>query len=79
VTIEVEDTGKGIPADEQDRVFERFYRGSATTESGPSGSGLGLAIVQDICRSHGGRIELSDAEGSGLCVRVVFDGLGRIG
>lgn len=64
--IEVTDTGPGIPAGE--RVFDRFYRASGTSE--PS-SGLGLAIVRAIVDQHGGTITLDDARGSGgLRVRV---------
>jgi two-component system sensor histidine kinase TctE len=70
VVLEVEDNGPGIPREERERVFERFYRGSTATSSG---SGLGLAIVQDICRAHGARIELTaPVEGTGLRVVVTF-------
>jgi two-component system phosphate regulon sensor histidine kinase PhoR len=63
VTIEVEDSGKGIPADEQDRVFERFYRGSAT-HSG-EGFGLGLSIAKRMVDVMGGEIGLRSEPGSG--------------
>jgi signal transduction histidine kinase len=63
VTIEVEDTGKGIPADEQDRVFERFYRGSAT-HSG-EGFGLGLSIAKRMVDVMGGEIGLRSEPGAG--------------
>ena len=63
VTIEVEDTGKGIPAEEQDRVFERFYRGSATLEG--EGFGLGLSIAKRMVDVMGGEIGLRSEPGSG--------------
>jgi two-component system phosphate regulon sensor histidine kinase PhoR len=63
VTIEVEDTGKGIPADEQDRVFERFYRGSATHSS--EGFGLGLSIAKRMVDVMGGEIGLRSEPGAG--------------
>jgi two-component system, OmpR family, phosphate regulon sensor histidine kinase PhoR len=63
VTIEVEDTGKGIPPEEQDRVFERFYRGSAT-HSG-EGFGLGLSIAKRMVDVMGGEIGLRSEPGSG--------------
>jgi signal transduction histidine kinase len=63
VMIEVEDTGKGIPADEQDRVFDRFYRGSATHEA--EGFGLGLSIAKRMVDVMGGEIGLRSAPGSG--------------
>jgi two-component system, OmpR family, phosphate regulon sensor histidine kinase PhoR len=63
VAIEVEDTGKGIPAEEQSRVFERFYRGSASLEG--EGFGLGLAIARRMVNVMGGQIGLRSAAGSG--------------
>ncbi|WP_296250261.1 sensor histidine kinase [Pseudomonas sp. UBA4194] len=66
--LEVEDDGPGIPADERDRVFERFYRRNAQS----AGTGLGLAIVGEICRAHMARISLHDGANGGLKVRVDF-------
>jgi signal transduction histidine kinase len=63
VTIEVEDTGKGIPAEEQDRVFERFYRGSSTLSG--EGFGLGLSIAKRMVDVMGGEIGLRSEPGSG--------------
>ena len=63
VIIEVHDTGKGIPADEQDRVFERFYRGSATLEG--EGFGLGLSIAKRMVDVMGGEIGLRSEPGQG--------------
>lgn len=55
--LTVADAGPGIPEEEQELVFERFYRGRS---SGGSGSGLGLAIVQQVVQGHGGAIRLSN-------------------
>jgi len=63
VIIEVEDTGKGIPPDEQSRVFERFYRGSSSPES--DGFGLGLAIAKGMVDVMGGNIGVRSEPGSG--------------
>ena len=63
ITIEVEDTGKGIPAAEQDRVFERFYRGSGAVEG--HGFGLGLAIARRMVNVMGGEIGLRSTPGQG--------------
>jgi two-component system, OmpR family, phosphate regulon sensor histidine kinase PhoR len=63
VTIEVEDTGKGIPAAEQERVFDRFYRGSGALES--EGFGLGLSIAKRMVDVMGGEIGLRSAAGRG--------------
>lgn len=59
----VRDEGIGIPAHEQDRVFERFARGSGAKRA--DGAGLGLSIVHAIALAHGGSIELSSAAGTG--------------
>lgn len=56
--IEVSDSGLGIPIEEQDRVFQRFYRGSASRKTGAAGTGLGLAICEDIIKKHNGRLEV---------------------
>lgn len=63
----VEDSGPGIPDEDRERVFERFYRGRG--ERGP-GVGLGLAIVSAIARAHGAHIGLGVSELGGLRVEV---------
>ncbi|MDR0281082.1 MAG: sensor histidine kinase [Paucimonas sp.] len=65
--LEVEDDGPGIPEQEREKVFERFYR------RGVQGTGLGLAIVGEICRAHLAEISLHDGEKGGLKVRVSFN------
>ena len=57
--VEVRDHGPGIAADEQVRVWERFYRGAAARESGTRGGGLGLAAVRHLVELHGGRVGLA--------------------
>ncbi|BAE51440.1 sensor histidine kinase [Paramagnetospirillum magneticum] len=61
--ITVTDHGPGIPADEADRVFEKFYRSPSAT--GTKGAGLGLYIVKQIVESHGGTIKVGPAAGGG--------------
>jgi signal transduction histidine kinase len=68
-TIEVRDTGAGIPADELPRIFDRFYRG-ARAEERSSGSGLGLAIVKSIVDMHAGRVSVESRPGAGSTFRV---------
>jgi len=72
VTIEVSDTGPGIPADELPHVFERFYRGTNTGEARASGSGLGLAIVRSIVEMHGGEIDVASVIGEGTEFRITL-------
>lgn len=67
--LEVEDDGPGIPADARNAALERFNRLPA---SPGDGSGLGLGIAQDIAQAHGAVLELADAPGGGLRVRVDF-------
>jgi two-component system OmpR family sensor kinase len=70
VRLYVSDDGPGIPAAEQERVFDRFHRVAGT---GEPGSGLGLAIVKRIADRHGASIRLADgASGRGLTVSVTF-------
>jgi signal transduction histidine kinase len=70
VYLEVEDSGIGIPAAEQPRLFERFFRAASATEQAIPGTGLGLAIVKAIVEAHAGRIEVVSAPGKGTTFRV---------
>ena len=67
--ISVSDTGPGIPETEQERVFERFYRGEAVPDHG---SGLGLAIARAAIEAVGGVVELESEVGAGTTVRFRF-------
>jgi PAS domain S-box-containing protein len=70
--LEVRDTGMGISADEQEHVFERFFRTSRATEQAIQGTGLGLAISKAIAHAHGGRITLASDDGQGATFRVAI-------
>lgn len=72
VHLAIVDQGVGIPKTQQDRVFERFYRGdeARTTETG--GSGLGLSIVKHVAADHGGRIDLWSEPGKGSTFTLVL-------
>ena len=72
VGITVTDTGMGIPADEQARLFTRFFRSSAARAAAVPGTGLGLVIARSIVDAHGGTIEVESAEGDGTTVTVTL-------
>jgi PAS domain S-box-containing protein len=63
--VEVSDTGSGIPEEEREHLFERFFRTSGAIRAAVQGTGLGLAIVVAIAASHGGTVRCESAEGGG--------------
>lgn len=65
VRVEVVDTGRGIPEEHLDRVFERFYRVDAARSRAQGGTGLGLAIVKQILQAHGEAIHVESTAGRG--------------
>ena len=69
VAIDVEDTGPGIPPEEEQQLFRRFFRGRVGRSTGAAGTGLGLAICKDIVDRHGGRITLESRSAPGLGAR----------
>lgn len=70
--VYVKDTGIGIPKDQQDRVFERFYRVDKSRSKLTGGTGLGLAIVKHIVAQHDAQIELTSEENVGTEVKIIF-------
>jgi two-component system sensor histidine kinase TctE len=75
ICLTVEDTGKGIPKDDQPNIFKRFYRGDNVSQSGDdAGAGIGLAIVKEIANIHEATIEIdSRNEKSGTRFYVYFN------
>jgi signal transduction histidine kinase len=65
VEIAVQDTGIGIPAGEEERIFQRFYQVDASSTRRYGGTGLGLAIAKEIVEAHGSRVMLETAPGKG--------------
>lgn len=68
----VQDTGIGIPYEEQDRVFERFYRVDKSHSKEIGGTGLGLSIVKHGAQYHNARVELESTPGEGTAITLVF-------
>jgi two-component system phosphate regulon sensor histidine kinase PhoR len=72
VVIEVKDNGPGIPAREQKRVFDKFYRGSDPLQRTIEGTGLGLAMVKHIVAGHGGKVSVASEIGHGASFRIAL-------
>ena len=72
IIIKVSDTGFGIPAADQEHIFDRFYRVKNEKTRYINGTGLGLAIVKSIVEAHHGAIEIESTEGKGSCFKVIF-------
>lgn len=70
--VTVRDTGIGIPPDQQDRVFERFYRVDKSHSKASGGTGLGLSIVKHAVQYHHGAIHLQSEVGKGTEIRATF-------
>ena len=71
-TVNIKDTGYGIPAKDMPHVFERFYRVHNNGHAEIEGNGLGLAIVKSIAEQHGGGISLESEPGKGSCFRITL-------
>ncbi|MBO4297739.1 MAG: two-component sensor histidine kinase, partial [Clostridia bacterium] len=68
--VKVIDTGIGIPKEDQQHVFDRFYRVDKARSRDTGGTGLGLSIVKQIVLMHGGRIEVASEENKGSTFTV---------
>jgi len=72
VEVWVRDTGLGIPKNEQDKLFTRFFRASTATRNTVPGIGLGLTIIRAIVLAHGGEMSVASNEGEGTEFRVTL-------
>lgn len=70
VEIVIDDDGPGIPKEKRDEVFKPFIRLDTSRNPVTGGVGLGMTIARDVVRGHGGEIELQDAPGGGLRVKI---------
>ncbi|MEU5877879.1 ATP-binding protein [Spirillospora sp. NPDC047279] len=69
--LEVSDDGPGIPEEDREAVFDRFFRRADARRADPSGTGLGLAICREIAHAHAGTLDLADSQtGARLVLRI---------
>ncbi len=79
VEISVVDQGIGIPAEEIDRIFERFYRVDPARHRSTGGTGLGLSIVKHVAATHGGEVKVWSVEGQGSTFTLALPRSNRLG
>jgi signal transduction histidine kinase len=77
VWLAVDDQGPGIAPDDQERIFQRFWRGDADRAAGEKRSGLGLAIVRQIVEAHGGEVKLVSVLGQGSTFAIWLPAMAR--
>jgi signal transduction histidine kinase len=77
VMVSVSDDGIGIPVDDREKVFERFYRAGNRSEVNAPGTGLGLAIAREVVDKHAGKIWLESELGKGTTFHFVIPAAGR--
>jgi signal transduction histidine kinase len=65
IVIKIKDDGIGIPQNEWDKIFEKFYQGKSAINHSPRGTGLGLTLVRHTAEAHGGKISVQSKEGHG--------------
>ena len=70
--FKISDNGLGIPEEERDKIFEKFYRVDKSRPMNFSGSGLGLSIVKEIVHNYNGEIKLTSESGSGSTFYVII-------
>ena len=71
-SVEVADSGIGIPEEAQEHIYERFYRVDKSRSKSTGGTGLGLAIVKHIAALHDAALELESEEGVGTEIRLLL-------
>lgn len=71
-SIEIKDSGIGIPAREQKKLFRNYFRGSNVVNLKVTGSGIGLMLVYKLVKLHKGKVQIQSSEQQGTCVRIAF-------
>ena len=72
VTIDVRDSGAGIPPEQLPHIFEKFFQADNQRSASQKGSGLGLAIAKDLVEAHGGTIQCESTPGVGTTFSIVL-------
>jgi signal transduction histidine kinase len=72
IILEVKDKGIGIPPDELDKIFEKFYQGKNALKQTIKGAGLGLTLVRHMVEAHGGRVSVKSKVGEGSTFSLIF-------
>ena len=72
VELSVQDSGPGLPPEDIDRIFERFYRADSSRQREDGGSGLGLAIAKSIVQAHNGQLSAESEAGKGLKITIAL-------
>jgi len=79
IVLEVADTGIGIPSDQLERIFERFYQVDGSARRKYGGVGLGLALVRELARLHGGQVTVESQVGEGSTFSITLPAFGEAG
>jgi len=77
IILEVKDKGIGIPQDEMDKIFEKFYQGKNALKRTVKGAGLGLTLVKHTVEAHGGRVSVKSKVGEGSAFSLIFPLAGK--
>jgi len=72
VELAIQDSGPGLPPEDLNRIFERFYRADSSRQREDGGSGLGLAIARSIVQAHGGQLSAESDAGKGLKIKILL-------
>jgi signal transduction histidine kinase len=72
IELRIQDRGMGVPAGQEEKIFDQFYRAHDSLSSGIPGCGLGLTLARGIARAHGGDVTYEKREGGGSCFVVTL-------